>query len=342
MTAGLTPEEEAKLHAAWADEIDRKPLSIGVVGVSGVGKSSTINTMFKTNLPISHTVACTKEFRAVPMSVVVTDGPATGSTTKLVVYDAPGLGEDMRRDPEYLSMYRENLPTCDIILWIMTARNRAVALDQLYLQQLMDVQERIVFGISQVDLVEPRNWDPRLPIPSAEQEANIQEIVADRGRRLSDSLGRKVEVIPFSNHMGYNLEWLFASLIEFCTTGRKWLYQGLKNFRLEDWIVDENVRARMSDSGDDPRDKQDRHGGFFGWLGGTARSDKDAAASSGIIQALRALFPRDDAADERIRNFIRETIGRDDIDARPLTGGEIDKLQKRVRAERAKKIGPEA
>jgi len=332
----LTPEEEAKLREAWADEIDKKPLSIGVVGVSGVGKSSTVNAMFRTSLPISHTVACTKEFRAIPMSVTVTDGPGTGSSTRLVVHDAPGLGEDTRRDPGYLSMYEKNLPECDIILWVMTARNRAIALDQQYLKQLMDFQERIVFGISQVDLVEPRNWNPRLPIPSVEQEANIREIVADRGARLSDTLGRKVEVIPYSNYMGYNLEWLFTSLIEACTTGRKWLYQGLKDFKLEDWIVDEEVRARMSDSGNESRDKQGRRRGFFNRPGGLPKGDKKTTENNSIIEALRALFPHDSAADERIRGFIRETLGRDDIESRPLTPDEIDKLQARVRAERAK------
>jgi len=338
MPEGLTPEEEAKLRAAWADEIDRKSLSIGVVGVSGVGKSSTINTMFRTGLPISHTVACTKEFRAIPMSVAVTDGPGSGSSTKLVIHDAPGLGEDTRRDADYLAMYQKNLPECDIILWVMTARNRAIALDQQYLKQLMVFQERIVFGINQVDLVEPRNWNPRLPIPSVEQEANVTEIVADRGARLSDTLGRKVEVIPYSNYMGYNLEWLFTSLLESCTTGRKWLYQGLKNFKLEDWIVDEEVRAKMFDSGDDPRGGQGRRSGFFDRLNTALRGDK-RSASNPIIETLQALFPRDAAADERVRSFIKETVGRDDIESRPLTPDEIDKLQVRVRVERAKIVG---
>jgi predicted GTPase len=339
MPAELTPEEEAKLRAAWADEIDRRPLSIGVVGVSGVGKSSTINAMFKVSLPISHTVACTKEFRAIPMSVTVTDGPGTGSNTRLVVHDAPGLGEDTRRDPDYLAMYQKNLPECDIILWVMAARNRAIALDQQYLRQLADFQDRIVFGISQVDLVEPRNWNPRLPIPSVEQEAHIREIVADRSARLSDTLGRKVEAIPYSNYMGYNLEWLFSSLIEACTTGRKWLYQGLKNFKLEDWIVDEEVRARMSDSGDESRDKQGQRSGFFSRLGSAPKGAKKTTAGGSIIEALRALFPHDSAADERIRGFIRETIGRDDIESRPLTANEIDTLQARIRVERAKIAG---
>lgn len=155
------------------------------MGVSGVGKSSTINAMFKTSLPVSHTVACTKEFWALKLDLKMTQGPAQGRGINLVVHDAPGLGEDLANDAQYLSMYREKLPDCDIILWILTARNRAVALDQHYLTQLEEFQDRIVFGLNQVDLVEPMNWPPGLPIPSVEQEKHIAEILKDRGRRLS-------------------------------------------------------------------------------------------------------------------------------------------------------------
>ena len=207
-------------------------------------------------------------------------------------------------------------------------------MDQSYLKQFMDLQERIVFGISQVDLVEPRNWKPNLPIPSVEQEANIREIVRDRGDRLSDILGRQIEPIPFSNYNGYNLEWLFSSLLESCTTGRKWLYQGLKNFRLEDWIVDEELRARLSD----PEDNRGRRSGglFSGRIGGSGgKTDKSSATAAGmILKALRTIFPQD----ERVMEIIRDTIGRDDIDARPPSSEELKKLEARLRAERAKRF----
>jgi ABC-type dipeptide/oligopeptide/nickel transport system ATPase component len=40
-----------------AKELQQRPPVIGLVGVSGVGKSSTINKIFKTNLETSDTVA---------------------------------------------------------------------------------------------------------------------------------------------------------------------------------------------------------------------------------------------------------------------------------------------
>ncbi|MDG4765884.1 50S ribosome-binding GTPase [Solwaraspora sp. WMMD406] len=131
----MSAEEAGKLRRAWESELARKPPTIGVVGVSGVGKSSTINTMFRTGLPISHTAACTKEFTEVPLRVAPSSGPGAGDQVRLVVVDASGLGEDVRRDPHYLEMYERHLPECDVVLWVTAARNRAVALEQQYLRR---------------------------------------------------------------------------------------------------------------------------------------------------------------------------------------------------------------
>ena len=56
MAANLTAEQKGELAGALARELSHEP-TICVVGVSGTSKSSTINTLFKTSLPVSHTVA---------------------------------------------------------------------------------------------------------------------------------------------------------------------------------------------------------------------------------------------------------------------------------------------
>lgn len=73
----LTQEEEAELARLIGAEVQAKPPTIRLVGVSGVGKSSTVNATFKTRLPVSHTVACTK----------VTHGPSL-STEELDIVEA--------------------------------------------------------------------------------------------------------------------------------------------------------------------------------------------------------------------------------------------------------------
>lgn len=277
------------------------PPRIGVVGVSGVGKSSTINRLFRTSLPTSDTVACTKEFRDVSLEVTPQQGDLAGTTLRLVVCDAPGLGEDIRKDPEYLDMYRQNLPACDVILWVTTARNRAIALDQLYLAEFPEVADRIVFGINQVDLVEPLDWPAGLPIPSPAQKANIREIVADRRSRFCSYLGRDVAIVPYSTSRGHNLEDLFTTLLEHAPDGRKWLFHVLKNFRLEDFLPTGigSPRDTTAYSGAGERRATKRAGLLKGLLGLVFRPGGASVLTDYSKDQLSAL--ETDIADERRR-----------------------------------------
>jgi small GTP-binding protein len=225
-----------RVRAAPETELSTQPPRIGVVGVSGTGKSSTINSMFKTTLPISHTAACTKNFESTPMELRMTSGVAKDESVKLTIVDAPGLGEDVTADPGYLEQYRDNLPTCDVVLWVLAARNRAVSLDQQYLQQLSDFSSKIVFGINQIDLVHPMDWSERINLPSEEMEANIAGIVHDRTERIQTITGAPVTVTAYSAQRGYNLEQLFTSIIGAIPETRKFIYDALKNFSFQDFI----------------------------------------------------------------------------------------------------------
>lgn len=249
----MNAESESKLKTVvtlMSQEIQEHPPTIGLIGVSGVGKSSTINSLFKTTLPTSDTVACTKEFENVDLGLEFQQGELKHQKTALRVFDAPGLGEDVAMDEQYLQMYKQFLPQCDVILWVMSARNRAIALDQHYLQQLSEFHHKIVFGINQVDIIEPINWNGDFNIPSTSQEDKMKEILSDRKTRLQNVLGQEPRVVCYSSRRGYNLELLFVTILQSCPTDRAWIFHGLKNFKPQDfhrvqWLGKDGVLSKM-------------------------------------------------------------------------------------------------
>lgn len=241
--SGLTRREMEELLRRVNSELRRHPPVIGLIGVSGVGKSSTINTLFKTDLATSDTVACTKEFWDTDVSATFSQSGVHKSVL-LRVIDAPGLGEDLARDPAYLEMYRRHLSRCDVILWVLAARNRAVALDQHYLKQLEEFHGKMVFGLNQVDLVEPMDWDGQINLPSPRQETNIEIIVRDRREKLESILRREIKMVAYSAKDRYQLQELFSAIVEACPPDRKWIFSALKGFRVEDFIPVE-LRERV-------------------------------------------------------------------------------------------------
>ncbi|MGH3901827.1 MAG: GTPase family protein [Pseudonocardiaceae bacterium] len=238
----LPPEVKEAVLAALREE---GPVTIGVVGVSGVGKSSIINRLFRTDFATSPTVACTKEFVARKVELTASRGPAKGTVIRLQVVDAPGLGESRDKDPEYLEMYKRHLPKCDAVLWVSAARNRAVSLEQDYLEALRQFHEKMVFGLGQADLVDPTDWKENINLPSPTQERNLREIGEDRASKFAPVVGFGVDFIPFSAKRSYNLQVLFTSLVGHARRERGWLLSSIKGFAVDDWMTEE-VRSALS------------------------------------------------------------------------------------------------
>ena len=226
------------LAGAIEREFAANPPTICVIGLSGVGKSSTINSMFGANRTVSATIRGTTRFDADTYEIVSARVAGLSLSCRLRVYDAVGLGEDIDLDASYLRRYRTHLPKCDIALWIVAARNRALALDQSYLQHLARVLPNLVIGLNQVDLVEPRNWNSAANLPSREQQEAIAEIAADRKLKLGRYARQGgVAVIPYSALHYYNLQTLYLECVRAAPQPRRWMFDLIKSFSTADWLA---------------------------------------------------------------------------------------------------------
>ena len=227
----------APLVRAIEEEFAKAPPTIAVIGLSGVGKSSTINVMFGTDKRVSATTRGTSRFNSKTLEVASNRVDGSPIRAALRVIDAPGLGEDVALDPNYLARYRQHLPKADIALWVVAARNRALALDQRYLEQLADRLPRLVIGINQVDLADPVDWNEAINMPSSTQADHISGIVEDRREKLARYARNEAPaVVAYSARRYYNLQALFLACIKSAPPERRWMFELLKSFSTFDWL----------------------------------------------------------------------------------------------------------
>lgn len=138
--------------------------AIGIMGKTGAGKSSLCNALFAGDIsPVSDVVACIRK----PLQFRLQLGKRF-----MTIMDLPGVGESELRDAEYAALYREQLPRLDLVLWLIKADDRALAVDEHFYRQVIGeaYRHKVLFVISQSDKVEPTCGGEKL---STEQKQNI-------------------------------------------------------------------------------------------------------------------------------------------------------------------------
>ncbi|HFT4473978.1 TPA: GTPase family protein [Klebsiella pneumoniae] len=137
---------------------------VGIMGKTGTGKSSLCNTLFAGDIsPVSDVAACTRK----PLQFRLQVGKRF-----MTIMDLPGVGESELRDAEYAALYREQLPRLDLVLWLIKADDRALAVDEHFYREVIGeaYRHKVLIVISQSDKVEPTCGGEKL---STEQKQNI-------------------------------------------------------------------------------------------------------------------------------------------------------------------------
>ncbi len=218
---------------------EEKPPKIAIIGQAGAGKSSTINALFGTSLPVGHVGACTTEEAELRVEAQTVDG-ANGVIT---VFDMPGLGDDPDLDcAEYKQLYNQVLSECDVAVWVINAASRAMGYDKQMIRDVVapsqdQLTSRLVIGLNQVDLMQPGSWFHRANLPSKSQKETIAkrlEYIIELFRDIVPGIDVS-RIIPYSAMRGYHLEQLFEAMLNACDSDRAWVLYGRKS--IEDFAA---------------------------------------------------------------------------------------------------------
>lgn len=143
MAEHLSKDEIKVIQKIWQDQ-QAKPVHVGILGKCGVGKSTTVNNLFRGELE------STEKIVELDNNLVNTSRTGVGNSEaqykhyrlpkggKLTIVDLPGYGRELLEDESYKQIYLRELPKCDIIILIVQANSSDLADDQAMIKTLIE------------------------------------------------------------------------------------------------------------------------------------------------------------------------------------------------------------
>lgn len=180
---------------------------IGIMGKTGVGKSSLCNALFRSEVCAVNAVeACTRQ----PQRIRLRFG-----NHFLTLVDLPGVGESQARDGEYRELYRDLLPQLDMVLWVLKADDRAFSVEEQFYQDVFAQYNGplppVLWVLNQVDKTEPaEQWNWLSARPSALQAERIAQKLLAVARQLGIA---ETDILPVSVRGHYRLSGLVEAMI---------------------------------------------------------------------------------------------------------------------------------
>ena len=220
--------------ATPAEAVEQRPVSLMLVGRTGAGKSSLINTLFKTDLAEVDVLPSTDKVRQYSWQL------DTGETLNLI--DSPGY-EQIKREDFYGLVLAQAAKT-DLLVLATPALDPALQSDQSFLHDLKtsERQPPTVVALTQVDRLRPvREWQPPYNWQTGQRpkESAIRDAVAYRVDTLDQPSAAVVPIVTYdSNRTAWNDETLALRLVE--TLGEA------KQYRLARFLTNQAALAKAA------------------------------------------------------------------------------------------------
>ncbi|QHB31277.1 GTPase family protein [Yersinia canariae] len=217
---------------------DYEPV-IGIMGKTGVGKSSLCNVLFQGDIsPVSDVSACTREALYFRLQV---------GNKGMTIVDLPGVGESRQRDSEYAQLYQQILPRLDLVLWVIKADDRALAVDEHFYRHVVGepYRDNVLFVVNQADKIEPcHEWDTTNQAPSSLQKINVSHKLRD----IRSQFSPRNPVCAISAKYGWGLTQMVDNLMQTLPAKASSPFQTQLNHNLRSHSVKESARADFSKS----------------------------------------------------------------------------------------------
>jgi predicted GTPase len=205
-----TTLKEIFAQAEPVAEIERQPVNILLVGRTGAGKSSLINTLFRADLAAVDLLPSTAAIQSYHWQ--------TPEGDELILWDTPGYEQANRAD--YRQTVLDYAHNADLLILVTPALDPALAIDQAFLKDLQQNIDNlpIIVCVSQVDRLRPlREWQPPYNwlTGGGTKEVNIRECVQYRAELFGDLCDRIFPIVSQQPDMDpWGDEELSIALVE--------------------------------------------------------------------------------------------------------------------------------
>ena len=204
--------EQILAEAQPAETVEQKPVNILLVGRTGAGKSSLINTLFQADRAEVDVLPSTDEIKNYQWQTEIGE--------ILNLWDTPGYEQANRTDLRELVL--DYAKTADLLLLVTPALDPALQMDVDFLQdmkgEIADLPAIVI--VTQVDRLRPmREWQPPYDLVWGERakEKSIREATQYRAEILGDFCGQVLPVVTAdikSNRTAWNVDAISLSLVE--------------------------------------------------------------------------------------------------------------------------------